>query len=1072
MIKNDTNFWKSLKQYSNDVGSQEKSKHEFTNGVTDEFDVNTLPDKSRRKFIAAMGATSALLTTACSDYYDKGEIITYNKKPDSVTYGKANYYASTLNDGTGVLVKTREGRPIKVDGNPEHPIFRGKIDAGAQASILDLYDPGRLRFPIKKSDSKLILFQNELPRTQWDLLDKEIKEKLNKAVKNNKEIALVTGKVISPTQKKLFNDYAIKYPTFKVYSFELFDDKNKKKAYQDVYGTNNIPSVRWDKADVIVALENDFLGAEGITPEQIRQFTSRRDVNNLVQFNRLYSVESDYSTTGANADHRFKLSPSNQIEFILSLLSLMTNSHGFQLPAGVSNYIDLSKYNFGKFIEKFGFKRTASDELIRDIAIKRGRVLFTAGESMPYEVHLAVNLINNVLGNNELFNFENAELLQLEYTTKDEWKNLVTQINNGNVEVLIHFDSNPAYILPENLKYKEAVQKVPNLISMIELPNESVLNSRYVIAINNQFESWSDFQLRTGIISLQQPIIAPLHDTRQKEAVLLNWMQDDVAAFTHDIYHKYMMENWGANIFPTLNKGLDFNTFWYSALHDGIVEFSETAIAPIGFNAEVFKEKNLNIETKGITVLFKPAFYLRDGKQANNGWLQEIPHPITKACWDNYAALSPATAKKYDLKFAEDNNDRITDMIELQINGRKLMFPILIQPGMLDDFVSIELGYGRTVAGEIGTGVGLNANSLLSIDGGLSDRLYTNATIEKTGDKYELISTQEHHALDDEFVKDIHRKRHIIQDYTLNFYENFTLNYENAKKKLEAEYQGKPEELKEALDKEKSHLLGHHHYDIHTIYPLFEYTGVKWAMGIDMNKCTGCGICVAACNVENNIPIVGKDQVARGREMHWMRIDTYFSGTPEEPITSLQPMMCQHCDKAPCENVCPVVATSHSPDGLNQMTYNRCVGTRYCSNNCPYKVRRFNFFDFRNDFADGYYRKDTLELVNNPEVTVRSRGVMEKCTFCVQRIQEARQDALKEGRTVAGTDVRTACQVACPSSAITFGDMNDKTSDIAKLREHPLGYYVLETVNTRPNVTYIAKLRNINLQEEVHSEHN
>ncbi len=1063
-------LWKSLKQYNNDESSSEKSKHEFANGVTDDFDVKSLPDKSRRKFIAAMGASTALLSTACSDYYDKGQIVTYNKKPESITYGIANYFASSMNNGTSVLIKTREGRPIKIDGNPEHPVFKGKIDAGAQASILDLYDPGRLRFPIKKSDSKLILFQNELPRAEWEKLDKEIQEKLNAANAAGKEIALITGKVISPTQKKLFDDFAVKYPTFKVYSLELLNDSAKRKAYKNNFGLDAIPAIRFDKSDVIIALESDFLGADGNTAEQIRQFGSRRDVNNLMNFNRLYSVEADYSTTGANADYRLKLNPTKQIEFILSLLNSMVNNYGFILPTGVTNYFDINNYNLAHFAEKNKWKKEVIDELVRDIATKRNKVLFVAGDNLPYEVHVATNLINSVLANWELFDFENADMLQLMYSSVEDWKTLVSKMNNGQVDVLINFDANPIYYLPEDLKYREASKKVPNVIAMIELPNESVLNSKYIIAINNQYESWGDFKLRTGIISMQQPIIAPLHDTRQKEAVLLNWLQEDVAKYSHDIYHKYIQDNWRNNIFPTLNQGLDFNSFWLSALHDGVVTFNEAIIPNTLFNSESFNGLRLNYDDDGITVILKPAFYIKDGKQANNGWLQELPHPITKVTWDNYVALSPSTANKYDLKFAEDNEDQITDMVEVNVGGRKAVLPILIQPGIVDNVISIELGYGREIAGEVGSNVGVNVNLLMSANGAFGDKIYTKATITKTGNKFELISTQEHHSLDDKFVKDIHLKRHIIQEYNLPFYAEFEEKYAKAKIELKEKYGNDLEKYNEELEKEKSHLLGHHHYNMRSIYPLMEYTGVKWAMAIDMNKCTGCAICVASCNVENNIPVVGKDQVARGREMHWMRIDTYFSGTPEEPITALQPMLCQHCDKAPCENVCPVVATSHSPDGLNQMTYNRCVGTRYCSNNCPYKVRRYNFFDFRNDFADGYYRKDTLELLNNPEVTVRSRGVMEKCSFCVQRIQEARQDAIKKGRSVQGTDVKTACQDACPSSAISFGDMNDKTSDISKLRDNPLAYYVLETLNTRPNVTYIAKVKNI-IGKEAHVEH-
>jgi molybdopterin-containing oxidoreductase family iron-sulfur binding subunit len=412
---------------------------------------------------------------------------------------------------------------------------------------------------------------------------------------------------------------------------------------------------------------------------------------------------------------------------------------------------------------------------------------------------------------------------------------------------------------------------------------------------------------------------------------------------------------------------------------------------------------------------------LRDGRFANNGWLQEIPHTVSKIVWDNYAAISAKTAMGLGLKDS--------DVIEVTVGDKKINIPCFVQAGQADDLITIELGYGRTVCGEVGKNVGINANKLFD-SRNFNSEYYSAARIKNLGGKYNLVSTQEHHALDDEFVKDIHRKRNIIQEGTL-------LQYLNDPK---------------FIQKEK--------YEVFSITKEVEYDGVKWAMAIDLNKCIGCSGCVSACISENNIPVVGKEQVEKGREMHWIRIDRYFSGSPDEPVVSNQPMLCQHCDHAPCENVCPVAATNHSPDGLNQMAYNRCVGTRYCSNNCPYKVRRFNFFDFRETFEEGYYTQQPISLLNNPEVTIRSRGVMEKCTFCIQRIMEARQIAIEEGRELRGSDVMTACQVACPSQAIEFGDMNDPDSKISKLRKHELGYHVLEEINVRPNVTYIAKLRN------------
>lgn len=1059
-------FWKSLNQYNQKPESVEAAHHEFVKGVTDDFDINKLPDKSRRKFLALMGASTALAATACSDYPDKGEIITYNKKPEGTTYGEADYYASSLNNGTGILVKTREGRPIKIDGNPDHPVSKGKIFTTEQAAILDLYDPSRLRYPIKKSDSKLILYKDEMPRSDWNKIDLQIVEKLNKAVSENKDIAIITHSIISPTQNKLFDEFSQKFPTAKIYSYELFSNINKKAAWNNSYGLAPMPVVRWDVPDIIVSFECDFLSSEGNVTEQIRQFTSRRDVDNAESFNKLYQIEGNYTLTGAMADYRVRLSPEYQYEFIMSMANDISsrNSSAVQLN-GASNF------NLNSFAQKYKINRKILDEMVYDISANPSKTFFVAGAAMPQAVHEAINYINEILGSSaNVYDYSNNEIELRPLSTQDELSELINKLNSGQVGVLIHFDSNPVFHFPEDMGYKNAYKKAGSIISMVESANESCDYNEFIIPINHALESWGDFKVRSGFISLQQPIIAPIHDTRQKEAVLLNWMSGDISKYSHDIYHKYLMARWESEIYLTSGAASDFRNYWFSCLHDGITKVSETPVVAQKYTSVNFSGSNASFTKSNYTLILRSSHYIGDGRYANNGWLQEVPHPITKTVWDNYAMMSPATAKKLNVKYGEDKLNRESDFVEITVNGRKLKIAVMIQPGMADDVISIELGYGRTTIGEIGAKAGFNAIPLMSKNGGISPWIYTNVNVEKAEGVYHIVSTQEHHSLDDHFVKDFHLKRHIINEYTVPFYKEFNEKYEAAKVKLKSEYPNDEEKYKKALKSEKIHLLGHHEYKSHSIIPAKQYTDVKWAMAIDLNKCTACGTCITACNVENNIPIVGKEEASKGREMHWMRIDTYFSGTPEEPVTSFQPMLCQHCDNAPCENVCPVVATTHSPDGLNQMTYNRCVGTRYCSNNCPYKVRRYNFFDFRNDLADGYYRRDTLELLNNPEVTVRSRGVMEKCTFCVQRIQEGRTKAAKEGRKINGNDVITACQEACPASAITFGDMNDENSAVSKLRENPLGYHVLETISVKPNVTYISRLRN-KAAEEHHSEH-
>ncbi|MCX8010177.1 MAG: TAT-variant-translocated molybdopterin oxidoreductase [Ignavibacteria bacterium] len=1010
-------YWKSLKEYYKDSSIDEVKANEFLSEVTSDFNVEQMSGMSRRKFLALLSASVAFAAVGCQNYRDKGEIIPYTKKPEEITIGKANYYASTCagcNQHCGILIKTREGRPIKVDGNPDHPINKGKICAKGQANILNLYSPDRLKQPLVK-------IGNSFQKTDWQNIDTEIKTRLEKAKSSNKEISIITHKISSPTQAKLFEDFKKKYPTTKVYSYDLFNEINRQNAWEKCYGDKNLPSIKWENAKVILALESDFLGTEGFTIEQTRKFTENRDVMKSKEFNRLYCVESAFSLTGSNADYRIKLKPELQTEFLLCLLKEISSRVNLKSADEITKDYDLNS-----FAKKNNLSLDVLNHLVNDLLNNRGKSIVHAGSKMSEEVHILTNLLNEALGNTNLYSSNTFNENFIPYSSYEEFKQLVDSINKNNIEVIIHFDTNPIYHLPQDLDYVTALSKVPTIVSLVESENETSEKSHFVLPIHHNFESWGDFKVRSDVFSLAQPVISPLYKTRQKEAILLSWLNDSPNSYTDTIYHQYLMENWKNEIYPKLNRLTDFQTFWYSALHDGVVKV-ETQSKKFGsFNYSAVKNI-VKHNTQGISLVLCENLFLYDGRNANNGWLQEIPHPISKVVWDNYAALSPKTAKEVNVK----NND----VIEISSSGRKLNLPVMIQPGMADDVVAIDLGYGRTKAGAVGENVGVNANVFISAKGNFSNWIIPNINIKKTNASYMLVSTQEHHSLDDTFVKDFHLKRKIINELILD------------------DYKSNPKILKSE------------HKELESITKSIEYKGVKWGMSIDLNKCIGCAGCTSACISENNIPVVGKDQVEKGREMHWIRIDRYYSGTPDEPKTVTQPMLCQHCDNAPCENVCPVAATNHSPDGLNQMAYNRCVGTRYCSNNCPYKVRRFNFFDFRTYFADGYFEQQPIDLLHNPEVTVRSRGVMEKCTFCIQRIMEARQIAIEEGRELKGSDVMTACQQACPSNAIVFGDINDKNSQVSKYRNHELGYHVLEELNVKPNVTYIAKLRNIHSEK-------
>lgn len=1012
---NKKEFWKSLEDYNSDPEIQKLKQNEFLEGVTDDFDSLKLSGISRRKFLALLSASAALTATACTDYRDKGEIIPYNKRPEEVLPGVPNFYASTCTgceSNCGILVKTREGRPIKIDGNPDHPINKGKICAKGQASILGLYDPERLTDPtINKS------------KVDWKKVDDEIISVLNAARNNSKEIAIVTDTITSPTYLKLLNDFSTKYPNTKIYPIELINDANRRNAWFDFYGSYAYPAIKWGEANIILALDSDFLGSEGNHIEAVEKFASRRESVNKIDFNRLYAAEGRMSSTGMAADYRLRISPDEQYEFVMVLINALA-SKGSAISIDASVQSKIQKYSLSRFEESTS--KDKINNLINNLNSNRGKAIVYAGETLSKDVHIAVNLLNEILGNTALYNYSSAFKNLAKHSSKEEIEQLIDSMNKGNVGVVIHCGVNPVYQLADDFGYASALKKVSTVISLTESENETSALSHYTLPINNQLENWGDYNPRAGVYSLQQPVVSPIFNTRQKEAILLTWINGSSSSYKVDIYHTYLIENFTKEIYVKKNPFTDARTFWLSALHDGVVTFDEAVPTSAKANQSIMLNAKENRKSGYVLHLTSNCF-VGDGKFANNGWLQELPHPVTKITWDNYAAISPSISKKINV----ENND----LVEISVNGRKLTLPVLVQPGMSDNAINIELGYGRTVCGEVGRDVGFNSIKLMSKNFESSPFIYSDVTITKTGGTHKLASTQEHHSLDDTFVKDFHRKRNIIHEGTVEGYQK-NPNF---------------------LHKEKE--------EIFSITREHAYNGSKWAMAIDLNKCTSCGVCVASCNVENNVPVVGKEQVLRGREMQWIRVDRYYSGTPDEPIVSNQPMLCQHCDNAPCENVCPVNATNHSPDGLNQMAYNRCVGTRYCANNCPYKVRRFNFFNFRDEFADSYYENDLTALVNNPEVTVRSRGVMEKCTFCVQRIMDARSNAIRDGRELKGNDVVTACQQACPSNAIVFGDANDHESDIAKLREHNLAYHVLEELNIKPNVTYLAKLRNTHSEE-------
>lgn len=1025
------NFWRSFEDYHRTSTPGEEATSEFAEGTFEDLDLSAMSAVNRRQFLALMGASAALAGTGCSSYKNKGTIIPYNQKPVEIVPGIANYYASSCtgcSDHCGVLVKAREGRPIKVDGNPEHPVNQGKICAKGQAQTLSLYDPDRLRYPVSN------LEDGSVKPVEWEFADKDIAKALKNAADKGQEIALLMPKVSSPSVTALLSKFRKVYPTSKTYSYEYFDSFSRRSSWEKAYGESELPVIAWEKAEVILALESDFLGKGRGRVETVRKYSARRNSLEVEKFNRLYAVEGSMSSTGMSADHRLRLRPDLHLEFVFSLLNQLVVKQGLSKFAGNAAVLKkLEPFDLSRFAKKHKLNTELVLSLAKDLGENAGAALVHGGDSHSEELHQAVHFLNEVLSAKNLFMAARHQDIH-PLSTREELADLVAKMGAGKIGVLLQCDVNPLYHFPADLGYEKALKKVPMVVSIAEVENESSRQAHYVLPMNHGLESWGDYKVQTDVIGLQQPVINPIHYSRQLEGILLGWIE---GKYQESGYHEFLKNYWRTSVYPVIGKSISFETFWNAALHDGYVTFREKTPPRASYGlAQFLLLENPAVDTTQFVVQFQENYTVGDGKLSNNGWLLELPHPVSRVVWDNYAAISAGSAKALEVEQGS--------LIEIQVEGRKSIFPVFIQPGMADQTIGIELGYGRRVAGTVGTGIGHDGTALLSSSRAQGDWVYSSAVVKKHWGSYELVSTQEHGGFNvgavpmlANLTKDAHLRRGLVHESTV------------------AHYQKDPNFVKSKMDKKRSHVKSLYTEE-------HEYNGMKWGMAIDLNRCTGCNECLVACSAENNVPVVGKEQVKRNREMHWIRIDRYYSGTIDEPVTSIQPMLCQQCDNAPCENVCPVAATTHSPDGLNGMTYNRCVGTRYCAANCPYKVRRFNFLNYRRHLSDSQYEKPVSILANNPEVTVRSRGVMEKCTFCVQRLREGRQVAIEEKREFKGSDVTTACQDACNANAIVFGNSNDPGDPLRRYQDNHLEYKILEELMIRPNVTYLAKLRNTN----------
>lgn len=1009
-------YWKGIEQLNNTPEYVQTKRNEFSEGlpldeVISEKDFEL--SSNRRDFLKFFGfSVSAVALAACNNAPIKNAI-PYVVKPEQITPGIPNYYASTCSacsSGCSVLVKTREGRPIKIEGNEESPLFQGGVCAQGHASILSLYDVER--------------FKNAYvggTESNWETLDKEVKAGLAKA----QNIRIVSGTVNSPSIKKAVADFAVKYPSAKHVVYEPVSYSALIEANKQAFGKAVTPGFRFDKAKAIVGFNADFLGTWISPVEYTKQYSkNRRLTKENPTMSRHIQFESLLTITGSSADVRVPVKPSEEGAILISLYNKIASMAGAPALSNAQN------------IEKAGnIIATAAKELWAN----KGASLVICGTN-NIDHQLIVAAINSLLGNVgstvDLDNYSNQKA-----GNDSEFDNLVKEMNAGTVDAVIFYNTNPAYSYSNAKAFADGVKKLSLSVSTATSWDETAKLVKYIAPDNHYLESWGDAEPKVGYFGLVQPTISPVFKTRQVVESLLTWADVNTDAYS------YIRENWKSAILP-LSGGASFDSFWNKSLHDGYFVAPEKATQAYTNASNLGNVTNaaLTAYTAGkgkIELSLYSSVALRDGKEANNPWLQELPDPISSVVWDNYLAISKNIAD--DLKLEN------FDLVNIKAGNATLEnVPVLIQPGQPNNTASIALGYGRTVTGKVGKDVGLNAFVLTASNNGQTGYTVSGINIEKGKGNRELAQTQTHNYIEG---------REIIKEASLSDY-------------IKDPLAGNHDHHGSLRDKDGK---------LVSLWAERDSKGHKWGMVIDMNACTGCGSCVVSCNAENNVPVVGRKEVLTRREMHWMRIDRYYSFKNKEGKTSnkekdinknvedfenisvaFQPLMCQQCSHAPCESVCPVLATVHSSEGLNQMTYNRCVGTRYCANNCPYKVRRFNWFRYNdNDNFDFHFNNDLGKMVINPDVTVRTRGVMEKCTFCVQRIQAGKLKAKVENRSVQDGDIKTACQQSCPANAIIFGDMNDANSEVAKAMKNERGYHLLEELNVQPSVNYLTKIRNV-----------
>lgn len=1040
-----TKYWQNFSELNQSNQSKKLAENEFQEDLpfesADSKGLAQAPS-SRRDFLKYLGFSTAAAAVAASCEMPVKKSIPFLNRPQDITPGMADYYATTFVSGgeaVPVIAKVRDGRPIKIEGNSLSGFTRGGTSARVQASVLDLYDTARLRYPVANGNAISIEDADKLVLNALTSL-------------GGAPLVLLTGTITSPSSKQIIQEFLAKYPGSRHVQYDAVSYSGILLANEASYGRRAIPSYHFENAKVVVSLEADFLGTWLSPIEFQKGFSKTRRVSAAnPDMSRHYQFESLMSMTGANADFRYTHKPSEAGAVALALLNAINGQ-------GVSSVSEKVK----KGIEKAA----------ADLKANNGAALVVSGSNNP-DVQVIVNAINEAIGANGK-TIDWTAVNQTRQGSDADFVTLVNDMSAGRVGGLIIYDVNPVYDYFDGKKFADALKKLRVSISFNDRKDETTELCKFIIPSHHYLESWGDAEPKAGYFSMIQPTIAPLFSTRQYQDSLLKWTGNT------NNYETYFRNFWTGR----LGSADLFN----QALHDGVVEPSTPSIGSAGFNGAAVGAASTALSGRKQAGAYELVIFqnvaMGEGRQGNNPWLLELPDPITRATWDNYAMISPKAGKELldidlaNVREADDYEVHMTKpLVTVKVGNKELTIPALIIPGMNDNTIAIAVGYGRASAsgkdedtaqniGRAAAGAGKNVFPFASFNGRTIEYSSPNASLAKAGGTYIVAQVQTHSSYEG--------RHEVVKELTLD------------------QFKANPNMVLDARAKELEPWGGLEKFESDgTLYPTYDKPGAHWGMSIDLNACFGCGACVVACNAENNIPVVGKSEVERFHDMHWLRIDRYFSGDPNDPEsiqTVFQPMLCQHCDNAPCENVCPVAATNHSSEGMNQMIYNRCIGTRYCANNCPYKVRRFNWADYTgaDSFKDNQLKsgvgkldpavhmmnEDLSRMVLNPDVTVRSRGVIEKCSFCIQRTQEGKLKAKKENRPLADTDVSSACAQACPANAIVFGNINNSQNEIAKTRFENRSrlFYVLEQLHTLPNVSYLAKVRNTDHLTGVHHE--